>query len=478
MAFNSARADAFYQWSEAQLDSRRGATSTSYLPAELATYASTFDQYGSWNYQAPYGYVWYPTVASTWRPYYDGRWRFYGGFGWTFIGRGSWGWPTHHYGRWGLGPHGNWFWIPSRGWSAAWVHWAVAPGYVGWCPLGWNNQPVLGFYGHGSWGRGSWGNGYPGGYNPRRAWTVIPAGAFSRGTFVPRAPRDPQVFRGGNAPAFVLQPTAPNVAVPRGAIASVPRATGPSVMPRGDHSRRGAPTGLDPYPRSGAAATLDGGSFTATRRGPAAVTAPAAVTPPVAVMPPAAVTPPVYTNRGSRVQRTPGADAPPVIYYRGSRVQSGSDPASAYDRAGVAVPRTGLPARPNGGSPTVTESPRYRSGGTAVVPRADQATPYSASPRSGGQMRPSYPARQGSPYSAPGVAVPRAPQYQPPPSRSMAPVVVPRSMGGPAPSGRVSGPPPSRGVSGPPPSAPAARTAPAGGGQGTAVSRSGPPPRR
>ena len=87
MAFNSARADAFYLWSQGLLDSRRGTTSAAYLPSELNVYASSFDQDGSWSYMAPYGYVWYPAVAATWRPYYDGRWRFYGGYGWTFIGR-------------------------------------------------------------------------------------------------------------------------------------------------------------------------------------------------------------------------------------------------------------------------------------------------------------------------------------------------------------------------------------------------------
>ena len=43
----------------------------------------------------------------------------------------------------GLNAGGAWFWIPSAGWGAAWVNWAVAPGYVGWCPLGWNNRPVV-----------------------------------------------------------------------------------------------------------------------------------------------------------------------------------------------------------------------------------------------------------------------------------------------------------------------------------------------
>ena len=37
------------------------AMSAAYLPQDLQTYGSTFDRYGSWQYDAPYGYVWYPT---------------------------------------------------------------------------------------------------------------------------------------------------------------------------------------------------------------------------------------------------------------------------------------------------------------------------------------------------------------------------------------------------------------------------------
>ena len=132
------------------MDGRRGTTSAQYLPADVRVYGSTFDQYGVWSYNAPYGYVWYPRVATSWRPYYHGRWRHAGRYGWTFVGSDPWGWATHHYGRWGLSAAGAWSWIPSAGWGAAWVNWAVAPGYVGWCPLGWNNRPVLGFWGHGS----------------------------------------------------------------------------------------------------------------------------------------------------------------------------------------------------------------------------------------------------------------------------------------------------------------------------------------
>src|SRR6266536_2968354 len=37
--------------------------SASYLPQDLQPYGSTFDQYGSWQYDQPNGYVWYPQVG-------------------------------------------------------------------------------------------------------------------------------------------------------------------------------------------------------------------------------------------------------------------------------------------------------------------------------------------------------------------------------------------------------------------------------
>src|SRR6185436_45467 len=71
-AFNSAAWDAFDRWSETRRDQRAGA-SAQYLPEEVRPYSTSFDQYGSWQYDSSYGNVWYPTVASTWRPYYYGR---------------------------------------------------------------------------------------------------------------------------------------------------------------------------------------------------------------------------------------------------------------------------------------------------------------------------------------------------------------------------------------------------------------------
>ena len=165
--FNSASWDSFDRWSEARRDQRLG-VSAQYLPDEVRPYAPSFDRYGAWSYDAAYGNVWYPRVSADWRPYYNGRWITMRPYGWTWVGADPWAWPTHHYGRWGISA-GTWFWIPGRSWGPAWVSWAYAPGYVSWCPLGWNNRPVLqivniNVYGHG--------------YDPWRAWTAVPRRHF------------------------------------------------------------------------------------------------------------------------------------------------------------------------------------------------------------------------------------------------------------------------------------------------------------
>ncbi|HTK30082.1 MAG TPA: DUF6600 domain-containing protein [Vicinamibacterales bacterium] len=113
-----------------------------YLPENLQTYAPTLDENGTWEYDAPYGYVWYPNVDAEWRPYFAGSWADLQPYGWTWIGAGGWSWPTHHYGRWGYA-RSRWFWIPGRTWGPAYVSWGVASDYVSWCPLGANNAPLF-----------------------------------------------------------------------------------------------------------------------------------------------------------------------------------------------------------------------------------------------------------------------------------------------------------------------------------------------
>ena len=166
---NSAAWDAFDRWSEARRDERMGA-SAQYLPDEVRPYSATLDRYGYWRDEPTYGRVWYPRVEPDWRPYYRGRWANLRPYGWTWVGHDPWGWPTHHYGRWGFST-GGWFWIPGRSWGAAWVSWGYAPGYVSWCPLGWNNRPVFQI------------NiiNVRRGYDHWRGWTVLSQRHFGRG---------------------------------------------------------------------------------------------------------------------------------------------------------------------------------------------------------------------------------------------------------------------------------------------------------
>jgi hypothetical protein len=182
--------------------------SQTYLPSELSTYAGTFDRYGSWQSDATYGHVWYPTVAVDWRPYYNGRWDHMRRYGWTWIASDPWGYPTHHYGRWQLSMRGSWFWIPSRTWGPAWVYWATTPTYIGWCPLGWNGRPVLNVF---SYGRSV--HTYSRWRDPHRAWTVLPIRSFGR-THVSRSHVDRRILD-RDRPTFAMRHLAPGYALTR-----------------------------------------------------------------------------------------------------------------------------------------------------------------------------------------------------------------------------------------------------------------------
>jgi hypothetical protein len=215
-AYNSASWDAFDRWAESRRDERLGA-SAQYLPEEVRPYTSSFDRNGSWRYETSYGYVWYPTVAVDWRPYHNGRWVTLRPYGWTWVGVDPWDWPTHHYGRWGISA-GAWFWIPGRSWGPAWVSWAYSPGYVSWCPLGWNNRPVVFRYGRG--------------YDRWRVWSAVPERRFGGRDNVRRVmTRD---FDVRTPRAFVTRDRAPEV---RGI--AVPRSSAPIRMAGTAPGRRG-----------------------------------------------------------------------------------------------------------------------------------------------------------------------------------------------------------------------------------------------
>lgn len=236
---------------------------TSYLPNELYGYETVLNQNGTWMSDPSYGNVWYPRVQSDWRPYYRGRWHHVPRYGWTWVGAERWAWPTHHYGRWGFHQARGFFWIPARKWGPAWVSWAIAPNYVGWCPLGWDGRPVFGFDSFGST------TVIARGYDPWRGWTVVNSGRFGRGYDVRRNRVDHRVLA-RERPAFVTAWGPPRraglggdvivrgegrdgrgVAVPRRGYADPrnvygSRGTGSGTRGSGSGSRIGDPGGIVP----------------------------------------------------------------------------------------------------------------------------------------------------------------------------------------------------------------------------------------
>jgi len=143
-AYDTADLDAFDRWNASRDDLLGRKAVSAYLPSDISEYEEELDDSGRWVYERPYGYVWVPwTVQQDWRPYYYGRWVWYPVFGWTWVSSESWGWCTSHYGRWHWGLNLGWYWIPRVHWGPAWVHWYWDNDYVGWCPLGYSNHPVV-----------------------------------------------------------------------------------------------------------------------------------------------------------------------------------------------------------------------------------------------------------------------------------------------------------------------------------------------
>jgi len=111
--------------------------------------ADDLDGHGRWVYDAPYGYVWVPTVEVGWAPYRVGRWTYLDYYGCTWLSGDPWGWAPYHYGSWYSSPFG-WAWYPG----------VIGPRYY-WRPA------LVGFFGWGSGGIGvgfgnTWGFGHVG----------------------------------------------------------------------------------------------------------------------------------------------------------------------------------------------------------------------------------------------------------------------------------------------------------------------------
>ncbi len=148
------RADAWERWNtdrDRRFEESR--YSSRYLPDELDTYASEFDNNGRWVNVGGYGNVWTPTVQVSvgWSPYRNGRWCWIRG-DYVWVGYEPWGWAPYHYGRWDYSSSIGWFWIPpARGsvyWGPGYVGWVRTPTYVAWVPL----APRETYYGYGNYG--------------------------------------------------------------------------------------------------------------------------------------------------------------------------------------------------------------------------------------------------------------------------------------------------------------------------------------
>ncbi len=467
-AYNSATWDGFDRWSESRRDVRLG-VSSQYLPPDMQSYAPVLDQDGDWRYTQSDGYAWYPRVASDWRPYYYGRWASYPRYGWTWIGTERFAWPTHHYGRWGFSA-GSWFWRPSSRWAPAYVSWGYAPGYVSWCPLGFDNRPVIAIdlYRAG-----------PNYYSPWRAWTAVSVSHFgNRGYSVHQRAVNWDRFDRSRRPRFETRPSAPgfsrDIAVPRSATPI--RWTG---------SRHDEPQGgSQGMPRDNSRPTASPAQAGSAGRDVA--------------VPRVGVTP-RYVNRGDEIMRSqtgrpaPRGPAPvgtPIDPARGRPVDAAQDrPDEATQgtpaREGFAVPRRSEgsdnePGRTERGGSEARTLPGVP--GRRVNPESDRA-PAAATPgverpmaQPFGQSRPRRyePFGQGSPVDA-SQGTPRADApYQPAAPRGDDPRASRRPGRAESPSDPAYSPPPAaaretapraydrpRAGSAPPPQPPQERAAPA-----------------
>jgi len=424
-AYNSANWDAFDRWSEQRRDTRLG-VSTQYLPSDMQQYASTFDQDGDWRYAQPYGYVWYPRVAASWRPYYYGRWAAYPRYGWTWVSVDHFGWPTHHYGRWGFSA-GSWFWVPGNHWGPAWVSWGYAGNYVSWCPLGYNNLPLISInvFNYGPHYRYA-------GYQYYPAWTVVSRSHFGHGWVHDGAVNwwDGNGHGRGSFAGAAAVPINPNVAVPRGSV-PVHWAGTRSLPPEGgshvavDRSAPGVSGARNRWlpPSGGSPATRAASGADGEKAG----------APPRDVAVPRTGAP-RYVNRGDQIVRSqterPSAPAASDVTRRAGA--DGVVPGGAGRVAAERAVATDAIGRTRAGAPSigVPSNPAIGRNGPAMLSPIDQGR-EAAVPRynAGARTLPPGPARRADE----AVQIDRGPQDR---QRAVAPgdFGVGRRVGGPAPS--------------------------------------------
>jgi len=114
-----------------------------YVDAPFSYGLADLGNYGNWVFLNNYGHCWQPAgLPIGWSPYWNGRWASVPGIGWTWISYEPWGWVPYHFGRW-ANTHLGWVWVPGHfnQWQGAAVFWLQIGNFVGWGPLGPDDQP-------------------------------------------------------------------------------------------------------------------------------------------------------------------------------------------------------------------------------------------------------------------------------------------------------------------------------------------------
>src|SRR5450755_1076818 len=122
---------------------------TQYVSSDVVGYEDLND-YGQWQQEPDYGYVWFPTQVADWVPYSAGHWAWVVPWGWSWVDDAPWGFAPFHYGRW-IHTGRRWGWVPAPPrrhavYAPALVAWIGGPGTgmalslgggaaVGWLPL-------------------------------------------------------------------------------------------------------------------------------------------------------------------------------------------------------------------------------------------------------------------------------------------------------------------------------------------------------
>jgi hypothetical protein len=156
--------DSWDRWNDARSEYYAAATSNRYVPAD-AYGAADLDQYGRWQEDGTYGWIWVPAVAAGWAPYSTGSWQMDPIYGWTWIDVAPWGWTTSHYGRW-VFIGGHWAWAPGprtvrAAYAPALVAFGRVDGGVSWVALGWG-EPLVPWWGRTGFRGSPWWGGWGG----------------------------------------------------------------------------------------------------------------------------------------------------------------------------------------------------------------------------------------------------------------------------------------------------------------------------